>query len=521
MELRPGTVVAARYRLEQPLAQGGQGTVWEARHLGLDMPCALKFMLGPGAVAPVDVAERFALEARAAARLSDPRVVRMLDFGFSEGRPFIAMERLEGETLGARLARTPVLSRGETLAIAHDVARALDEAHADDVVHRDLKPDNIFLVARGEVMAKVLDFGIAKLGGAASAPITAAGTLIGTPHYMSPEQAHGAGAVDHHADVWSLAVVVYECLVGARPFEGASLPALIGRILRGPAPVPSEARPGLPRTFDAWWERATSARLEQRFPTAGSLFTALEMALVAPNPQVSTAADGTRLGRLAARETEPAPPLRPDDEAHGRETGADIVFVPSMFPPSAAPTLGGSVRPVPLPSAQTPSPRRKDAWVRIAAAGACAAMAFGVGRGGTAHDDGGGGVFVATMDLVPGWVAAPTPREEALTTDRATPTKAAMPIPSGAPGATRAPAGRSSGEPRMFPREKARPPAAAVGPREPRAPRHWSTYRPPQPRRGTRVVGTHDAFAMEEDGRAGAGSKVPPHGRGGPLPSPL
>ncbi len=377
MDLREGQLVAGRFRLERELGQGGMGAVWRARHESLDMPCALKFIIGPAASRD-DVRERFKLEARAAARLNDPHVVKMMDFGVWEDLPFIAMEILDGENLGERLARETRLSRSETIAIATDVAAALEAAHAAGIVHRDLKPENIFLLRSGGVVAKVLDFGIAKLAGTDAAPITMTGALLGTPHYMSPEQAHGAKKVDYRADLWSLAVVVYQCITGRRPFEGESLGELICTILSGHKPVPSEDAPGVPRGFDAWWETAAAAQPRDRFTNATAMISALCAALYEPLPEVITTADGTRLGDLARCDTDPVP--RAVTVNVDRPPAIPSLPVRAIPAPSISPadTLGGSVRPIapapesaPLegtpPAAPSTKPDRRAAAVGLLA----------------------------------------------------------------------------------------------------------------------------------------------------------
>src|SRR6185437_10478011 len=162
MELVENTVVAGRFRLTKILGRGGMGSVWTAQHLGLDIPCAVKFIEGDFASMP-EAHQRFEREAKAAAQLRSPHVVQILDHGVCEGKPYIAMELLEGEDLGKRLQKTGKIAPAELVTVITQVCRALTKAHALGVVHRDLKPDNIFLVRDDDrEIAKVLDFGIAK-----------------------------------------------------------------------------------------------------------------------------------------------------------------------------------------------------------------------------------------------------------------------------------------------------------------------------------------------------------------------
>jgi len=186
------------------------GSVWVAEHLTLRSQVAVKLIDGELA-GTQDVVKRFEREARAAAALRSPHVVQVLDFGVDGGCPYLVMEFLGGESLGARLRRSAPLSPGEIWTVVSGIGRAMARAHAQEVIHRDLKPDNVFLVDdAGRFFVKVLDFGIAKALRSnrtlAATQLTHSGTLIGTPHYMSPEQAEGR-SVDARSDLWSMAVI--------------------------------------------------------------------------------------------------------------------------------------------------------------------------------------------------------------------------------------------------------------------------------------------------------------------------
>jgi serine/threonine-protein kinase len=271
-----GDVLGGRYRLAQPLGRGGMGSVWRAEHLSLSSPVAVKLIHARAAESP-DAQARFLREAQAAAALRSPHVVQVLDHGVEEGVPFIVMELLEGESLGARLARLGALSPAETSRIVTHVARAIAKAHEAGIVHRDLKPDNVFLVDDGhEGTTKVLDFGIAKIadGFGETGSSTHTGAVLGSPHYMSPEQARGTRAVDHRTDLWALGVIAFQCLTGRRPFEGAVLGDLLLRICAEPIPVPS-AIAHVPPGFDAWFARATERDPDRRFQSATDLAESL------------------------------------------------------------------------------------------------------------------------------------------------------------------------------------------------------------------------------------------------------
>ena len=274
----PGTVIANRFQLVCELGRGTMGTVWLAQHLTLDVRCALKFMSAEAAREPAYSA-RFALEARAIAQIQSPNIVRVLDYDLWEGVPFIAMERLVGEDLAARLQRAPKLAAAGTCRIVSDVARGLSRAHGAGIVHRDLKPENIFLAREGDdEIAKLVDFGIAKFEGRAGRR-TQVGEVLGTPAYMSPEQTRCAQTIDARADLWSLGAIAFECLTGRIAFDGASLGDIFARILVEPLPVPSRMASELPPAFDSWFARAVSRDPEGRFSDAREMAEALERAL--------------------------------------------------------------------------------------------------------------------------------------------------------------------------------------------------------------------------------------------------
>ncbi|MGO9835127.1 MAG: serine/threonine-protein kinase [Polyangiaceae bacterium] len=275
MQLEANVVVAERFRLNRLLGRGGMGSVWHATHLGLDVPCAVKFIEGEYAQLP-EAQSRFEREAKAAASLRSPHVVQILDHGVWQGTPYIAMELLDGEELGKRLQRLGRLSPHDVLKIVTQVARALTKAHAIGVVHRDLKPENVFLVRDDDrEIAKVLDFGIAKATGAIEGSNTKTGAMLGTPYYMSPEQAQGIKAVDNRSDLWALAVIVFQALTGRLPFESEALGDLLVRIIVAPIPMPSQIVGDLPPGFDMWWAKASQRDPALRYQSAKEFSDAL------------------------------------------------------------------------------------------------------------------------------------------------------------------------------------------------------------------------------------------------------
>jgi serine/threonine protein kinase len=278
-----GDVIAARYRLSEVVGSGGMGAVWRALDVESGSVVAVK-LLHEDLRGRADSRDRFIREARTIRALRGSNLVEILDTGVEEGTPFFVMELLAGESLAERLARVRTLSPAATVALVADAARALGRAHEHGIVHRDVKPANLFLVrgAAGADDVKLLDFGIAKA--LDDAPIsrvtlTVPGTALGTAAYMSPEQARGTHELDHRADLWALGVVAFQCLVGALPLVRATFGDLVLALHTEPMPVPSALVPTLPRAFDTWFARATRRSPDDRFQSAAELSSALSAAL--------------------------------------------------------------------------------------------------------------------------------------------------------------------------------------------------------------------------------------------------
>jgi eukaryotic-like serine/threonine-protein kinase len=235
----PGDLVAGKYLLQRVIGVGGMGSVWLARNVDLDAPVAIKLVRAD--VAPAGMAERLKREARVEAKLAHHAVVRVFDFGVTGyGDPFIAMEHLEGMSLADALDEEGSVPVIVALRLLLPVIDGLVAAHARGIVHRDVKPDNIFL-ARGarHVQPKLLDFGVAKLDRWDQNPrITLQGTVIGSPSYMSPEQARALNDVDHRADVWAVCATLFEAVTGSPPFRAESYGAVVRRILDDPVQMP-------------------------------------------------------------------------------------------------------------------------------------------------------------------------------------------------------------------------------------------------------------------------------------------
>jgi CheY-like chemotaxis protein len=308
-----GSTLGGKYRLEGEIARGGMGSVWRGVHLSLGVDVAIKFM-DPG-LAQTSHYASFEREARAAAQLRSEHTVRVYDHGIShQGLPYLVMEYIAGEPLAAAIARRGPFPPAEVVALVEQASRALGEAHAQGVVHRDVKPENILLVddpARRPFTVKLIDFGLANPSEARApgeAPVVA-----GTPSYMSPEYLRGEVAPNPLLDLWGLAATAYRAMTGRVAFEGESLPAIYQKVCAEPAPVPSRAKPDVPPAFDAWFLRACARAPAERFQTAGELASALAVALRgAPRPAIvapgvvkvadSFAATEPDAGRALARE---------------------------------------------------------------------------------------------------------------------------------------------------------------------------------------------------------------------------
>ena len=279
MVMQPGSWVTETVRLKERIGRGGMAEVWRAEHVTLGTDVAVKYLppqlaRRPGAV------QRFLAEARMASQLSDPYTVRVLDCVVrrepdGDESAFIVMELLEGEDLKRHLERVGVLSLGATASIVQQAAWALGTAHELGFIHRDVKPENIFLVSHcGRRYVKLLDFGVAKDRGAAQG-ITMIGVTLGTPQFMSPEQLEGARDLDARCDVWALAVVAYECLTGILPFEGKNVTALATAIHQRRVRPPSHLRGDLPASIDHVFAKAFQLDIRHRFQHARDLADAL------------------------------------------------------------------------------------------------------------------------------------------------------------------------------------------------------------------------------------------------------
>jgi len=301
-----GDVLLGKYRVERLLGRGGMGVVVAARHIDLDELFAIKLML-VGSAADGESIERFLREARAAAKIKSEHVARTQDVGrLPDGTPYMVMEHLAGADLKSVLKARGPLGIEECVTYGVQVAETLAEAHQLGIVHRDVKPANMFLTQRrnGTPCIKVLDFGISKHTGDDSIGLTITATVGGSPLYMSPEQMRSAKHVDGRTDIWSLGVVLYELLTGTTPFHAPLITAVASRVLQDEPAPPSLSRPDVPRALDALILRCLQKRPEARFQTMDELAAALRGVLAAGVP-------GGPARRVSAPAIEPDLPTLP------------------------------------------------------------------------------------------------------------------------------------------------------------------------------------------------------------------
>jgi hypothetical protein len=278
----PGAIVAGKYRLDTIVGEGGMGSVWSATHTGLGQAVAIKF-ISKEFVTSSEALRRFDAEAKAAAQLRSRHVVQVFDNGtLEDGTPYIAMELLRGENLHGRVHRAGPVPIHEGLEILTQCCKALGRAHAAGIVHRDIKPDNIFLAQSTDdeaFLVKILDFGIAKFAtGPNDHGSTRTGAVLGTPLYMSPEQARGLKSIDHRTDIYSLGLVAYTIFTGNLAFSSESFGDLLLQICTAPLPSRCANAPWLPATMEAWFQRACAREPGNRFASAQEFAEALRAA---------------------------------------------------------------------------------------------------------------------------------------------------------------------------------------------------------------------------------------------------
>jgi serine/threonine-protein kinase len=301
----PGDVIAGKYALEQLLGTGGMGAVFRARNLAIDMPVALKLIRAD--LDREQLSGRLLQEARAAAKLAHPAIVRVFDVGKTVlGDPFIVMELLQGESLADVLEREGRLSGVRAVQLLLPIADALSVAHAKGFVHRDVKPDNVFIAndEEGQLQPKLVDFGIVKHERQeGDSKLTQVGSVLGSPDYMSPEQARGLETIDQRSDVWSFSVVLYEAIAGVAPFEAENYNALLRQIVEI-EPISLRDQCGADAELSQLVACGLSKEPAQRFASMGLMGKAMATWLSAQG--VTEDACGVSLeARWLARPTDP------------------------------------------------------------------------------------------------------------------------------------------------------------------------------------------------------------------------
>jgi serine/threonine-protein kinase len=271
-ELVPGTLFANRYAIEQIVGRGGMGVVYRATDKQLDETVALKTLPGDSLQRSAEELERFKREIRLARQITHRNVLRTYDYGEADGVYFISMEYVRGYTLAELLEETPRMAVRPAMGIARQICRGLQAAHEEGIIHRDIKPQNVLVDQKGQV--KIMDFGIARRAEAAEA-MTSAGIIVGTPHYMSPEQVQGKN-LDSRSDVYSMGVMMYEMLCGVKPFDSESLMGVLTAHLTNPVRPPIDVRPEIGGEINRIILRCLEKGSAKRFADAGELLDALD-----------------------------------------------------------------------------------------------------------------------------------------------------------------------------------------------------------------------------------------------------
>jgi serine/threonine-protein kinase len=304
MDLPAGTILGDSYRITRLIGIGGMGAIYEATHVGSGKRVAIKMMSKELSAHPEALA-RFRREVQVTTELNHPNIIEVVDVGASpDGVPYLVMEYLDGEDLEARLERDGRVPLPVAVQIIKQVASALSVAHAEGVVHRDLKPGNVFLLrtADGSVFVKVVDFGISKVLRAATTKLTMATAVVGTPEFMSPEQAAGrVDLIDHRSDQWALACLAWHMLSGRLPFWKADVSGILNQVITGePTPLAPEFAGLIPRDVDKVLRRVFSKKREDRFPTINAFARAFEAAAAGAVQRPPTPAAGRRVAPVVA-----------------------------------------------------------------------------------------------------------------------------------------------------------------------------------------------------------------------------
>jgi len=382
MSLETGEILDGKYRIVRLLGEGGMGAVYEGENTFIRRRVAIK-VLHAGLTANEEVAQRFEREAQAAGRIGNDHILEVIDLGvLTNGDRFIVMEFLDGEPLGARIAQKKRLTPGELAPLIRQTLVGLGAAHRAGIVHRDLKPDNIYVLkskAGRQDFVKIIDFGISKFQPLAAdgMKMTRTGAVMGTPYYMSPEQASGSGEADQRSDLYSVGVMMFEAVTGQVPFDGTTFNQLMFKIVLADVPRPEALVPGLDPAFASIISKAMARDVTQRFQTADDFCTAIDAWLKSGTAvTIPPTADPAATALLPPGAGAPSPARRPTPATGGTwATPADSI--PMKKGPSAGVViglalglclvgagaayalLGGGAKPAPEPpasAADAPSP---------------------------------------------------------------------------------------------------------------------------------------------------------------------
>jgi eukaryotic-like serine/threonine-protein kinase len=395
---RVGAVIAEKYRLVRLISLGAMGAVYESIHEWTQRHVAVKLLFDEVA-SHGDSVERFVREARASSKVGHSNIVEVLDLGRdADDTLYLVQELLSGDTLRAEIERSKRLPLREIARCLLPIIDALDAAHAANIVHRDVKPENIVLHrnARGALEPKLIDFGVARLDGK-GARLTRAGAILGTPNYMAPEQIRGDLTIDPRADLWAIGVVLYECATGARPFVADNIRELFSKILlEEPAPIEAAA-PELPAAFVALVRRALDRDPARRWPSARAMLVEFaSIDAVRRDPTLSNtfstlglAHDGTRTlvaGSAFARPKDAIAPSTlishvpgdaPVDQTINVAPAPEPQPEPEPAQSPAASNAAPAVSPPTLPATRVPNkrtPRAGQLFVALGLAAACVAV---------------------------------------------------------------------------------------------------------------------------------------------------